>query len=499
MFCEGKMREAIDISIVIPAFNEEKRLPLFIEKVISYCNNSKYTYEIIVVDDGSGDGTLEAAESYKARYPKLHTIKIRRNRGKGYAVKRGLLRSAGKTCLFIDADGSIDPDEIEKNLRYISDEGYDIFIGSRKLKSKEQVLEAKLYRKIMGALFNLMVRTFLFKNIKDTQCGFKMFRREVVAPLFARSHIRGFGFDVEILYLAHKMGYKIKEGPISWHHMTGSTLNLFTDSAAMFFNIFQVRNWHCTPISPSVKYLGPDEYRYMYELEDYHWWMVGRRNLLAHLLKSLNLPSRAVILDVRAGTGRNLLELRKFGEVFGIDRSEHAVKFCERNGLKNIVRCGVEEMKFEDKKFDIIICFDTLEKSPDPVVLLQEMKRVLKDDGRIVIMAPALRSLWNQHDEALNHVRRYEKESLSFDIADAGLELSKMGFLFFSAFFVIAPLVFLEKLLFSRRRARIDTTTLPPKFINEFLKALFRLEINLSDRFNFPFGTMLYAVVSRGT
>lgn len=234
----------ISVSIVVPAFNEAKRLPKFLDGLASYCASHDRSYEIIVVDDGSSDNTLGVVKEYEERFKDLSALKIYRNRGKGYAVKRGLLKASGDICVFLDADGSVTPDEIDKNLHYVTEEGYDIFIGSRVLKNEEQVFEAKWYRKLMGRIFNLCIKIFLFKNIKDTQCGFKMFKKEVVRPLFKRVYLRGFGFDMEVLYLAFKMGYKIKEGPVSWHHVDGSKINVISTSLGMFFNILQIKKRH---------------------------------------------------------------------------------------------------------------------------------------------------------------------------------------------------------------------------------------------------------------
>lgn len=490
------MNEKIDISIVIPAFNEAGRLPRFLDRVSSYCNRSKNTYEIIVVDDGSSDNTSETAASYKTRFPNLHTIRIKKNRGKGYAVKRGLLKSKGEICLFLDADGSTGPEEIGENIHYILKEGYDIFVGSRVLRREGQVLKVKWYRKFIGTVFNFFVQTFLFKNIKDTQCGFKMFRKEVVKPLFSRSHIRDFGFDVEILYLAHKMGYRVKEGPVSWHHVGGSRINLFTDSIRMFFRILQTRNWHCTPIDPFAGYMGPDEYKYMYELECYHWWFVSRRNLVMHLIKSLEIAS-PTILDVGSGTGGNLLSLSKLGKTFGIDASERAIEFCRKRGLYNVTRCPAEKIEYADRTFEVITCLDVLEHVSNPVEVLLELRRVLKDGGKVIITVPAFRILWSQHDEALCHLRRYEKDSLSCDLHEAGLEIEKIGYFFFASFFAVAPIRVMRRFFVSRQKLRSDTTTLPPKFLNEFLKLLFKIEIGVLDNFRLPFGTTVYAIASR--
>lgn len=490
------MMEKIDISIVIPAFNEARRLPLFLERVISYCDTRKENYEIIVADDGSRDQTSEIAASYKFRFANIQIVKMRSNQGKGYAVRRGLFASSGDIVVFLDADGSVGPEEISKNLHYISDDGFDIFAGSRVLRAEGQDLKVKLYRKIVGIVFNFFVRAFLFNGIKDTQCGFKMFKKEAIRPLFSRAYLRGFGFDVEILYLAHKMGYRIKEGPVSWHHVSGSKVNLLFDSARMFFNILQVRNWHCTPINYFEKYMGPDEYRYMYEMENRHWWFISRRNFAARLIKAFGF-ARPKILDVGTGTGGNLLALDKLGAVSGIDISERAVEFCRRRGLENVFLSPAEKIDSPAAGFDVITCLDVLEHVPNPQEALAEMKRVLKDAGRIIITVPAFRFLWSQHDEALCHLRRYQKDALLRDIHEAGLKADRIGYFFFMSFFAVAPIRIMRKFLVSKERPHSDTTTLPPKLLNEFLKFLFNVEMKIADKIKLPFGTTLYAVCSK--
>ncbi|MBN1405346.1 MAG: glycosyltransferase [Candidatus Omnitrophica bacterium] len=490
------MIEKIDISIVIPVFNEAARLPAFLSRVIAYCNSSKKKYEIIIVDDGSRDKTYEAAMAHKTHFCSLSVEKFAKNEGKGYAVKRGFLKSKGNIRLFLDADGSVGPEEIGRNLHYLTEEGYDIFIGSRVLRDKDQTLVVKWYRKFIGIVFNFLVHAILFKNISDTQCGFKMFKGEVVTPLFSRSYLKGFGFDMEILYLAHKMGYRVKEGAVSWRHMAGSKVNLFTDGIRMFLNILQIRNWHWTPINPFGKYLGPDEYKYMYDMEKRHWWFTGRRALIVHLIKSSNIISPQ-ILDVGCGTGANLLAFGKMGKAFGIDISARAIKFCKKRGVENVIQCSAEKIEYADKTFDIITCLDLLEHVADPVEMLAELKRVLKDDGKIIIAVPAFRFLWSQHDEALCHLRRYTKKSLLSDLKNAGLKSENNGYFFFLSFFAVAPIRMMRKFLVSNQVTRSDTTTLPPKYLNEFLKFLFKIELIISGWMRLPFGTTIYTIASK--
>ena len=228
------------ISIVIPAKDEQKRLPFFLKAVIDYCQQSSYSYEIIVVDDGSKDQTAQRVLSFQKEFPSLKLISLERNHGKGYAVKQGFLAAGGEIVLFLDADGSTPPEEIERHLDGF-EQGYDIVVGSRVLSDGKSHVQTRFYRKFMGAIFNFLVSRMLIKGIKDTQCGFKMFRKSFIKDLFDPLHLEGYGFDLEVLYLAQRMNLRIKEVAVNWTHVEGSKVNLFKDSLWMFWNIIQIR------------------------------------------------------------------------------------------------------------------------------------------------------------------------------------------------------------------------------------------------------------------
>jgi len=486
----------MNISVIIPAFNESKRLPLYLTRLIDYSNQNQNISEIIIVDDGSTDNTSEAASGYSSKFNNLRIIKLKENRGKGYAVKTGMLEAKGDICVFLDADGSVPPEEIGKNEHYFIAEGYDILIGSRVLWDKDQDLKFRWHRKVIGVVFNFFVQAMLFKKISDTQCGFKMFKRETIEPLFSRLYLEGFGFDIELLYLADKMGYKIKETAVSWHHVTGSKVNIFTDSIKMFFNILQVRNWHCTPINPFSKYLGPDEHRYMYEMESYHWWFVSRRSFILSLIRSINKPS-AAILDIGCGTGMNIQEFKNVGRAYGFDISKDAVRFCHKRGMLNVVQASAADICFGDRVFDIVTLLDVMEHLPYQKAALEEINRVLKDDGKLIVTVPAFKILWSQHDEALCHFRRYEKKELEKELIGSGYKIERIGYYFFSSFLAVALIRLIRRLRVSKNSCHSDTTTAPPKLINRLLIGLFNLERKLSFIIKMPFGTTLYAIAGK--
>lgn len=490
------MINKIDVSVIIPAYNEENRIGPFLDELVTYCRNSRLIYELIVVDDCSTDDTVGIAAQYEDLFDYFHLLRSKMNSGKGYSVKKGLLKAQGNFCVFMDADGAVEPDEIEKNLEYIRNKDYDIFIGSRVLRDSDQVLVTRWYRESMGKVFNFFVRLFLFRDILDTQCGFKIFRQEVIKPVFSRVQIDGFGFDLEVLYLAQRMGYRIKEGPVSWHHVNEAKVRLLWDSIGMFFNILQVRSRHRTSVFGVTGLLKSEEYSYMYAVENSHWWFVSRRRLMVELIKSFNMKNPE-ILDVGCGTGGNLKALDGVGSTCGTDISPRALEFCRMNGFGNVMESGIEEIPLKDGIFDIIVCLDVLEHLDNPLTGLGELRRVLKDDGRIIVTVPAFTSLWGQHDIALGHLRRYRRRTLTRILEESDFQVLKMSYLYFLSFFVVAPVRLLRSLFTSGHNAKSDTTSLPPKPLNMLLTGIFTLEARFSSRIGLPIGTTICAVVRK--
>jgi dolichyl-phosphate beta-glucosyltransferase len=233
----------IDVSVVVPAFNEERRLPPTLIDMIDFFDQQPFSYEIIVVDDGSSDLTSEVVRKFERVREQVKLIQLPKNHGKGHAVRVGVVNSRGAVVLFADADGATPIEEFHRLYKAITS-GADIAIGSRALGSTDTKVSTSVHRKLLGRIFNRCVNTVLLPSITDTQCGFKMFSRPVALFLFKRQRADRFSFDVEILYIAMKAGLSIQEVAINWTNIPGSKVNLLVDSLTMLRDVFQFRMRH---------------------------------------------------------------------------------------------------------------------------------------------------------------------------------------------------------------------------------------------------------------
>jgi dolichyl-phosphate beta-glucosyltransferase len=229
----------VKLSVVIPAYNEELRLPRTLEAVSGYLSG-KYDYEIMVVDDGSIDGTVEICREFFKKNPCGRVLENKQNRGKGYSVRRGMLEADGEFILFSDADMSAPIIEIEKLVRAVEG-GADIAVGSRGLSGSDVRVHQPFPREAMGKCFNLLVRLAAVRGIKDTQCGFKLFRRGCAREIFKRCRVDGFSFDVEALFLGRMSGCRIEEIPVVWVNSPASRVNALRDPFRMLRDVFLIR------------------------------------------------------------------------------------------------------------------------------------------------------------------------------------------------------------------------------------------------------------------
>jgi dolichyl-phosphate beta-glucosyltransferase len=235
-------QQNVYLSLIVPAFNEAKRLPKTLTRLHDYLSSQSYTYEIIVVLDGPTDGTRDVMQGFRDEIPHLKIMNRSVNRGKGYTVKEGMLEASGSIRLFTDADNSTDIVHFER-MKPLLEQGYDLVIASRNPKDvagAQQAVPQAGYKRLMGRVGNLVVQGLTVRGVWDTQCGFKAFRANVAEQIFSRATIDGWGFDIEVLALARALGYKLGIIAADWINDDRSHFR-FLDYVRVFGEIIKVK------------------------------------------------------------------------------------------------------------------------------------------------------------------------------------------------------------------------------------------------------------------
>ncbi len=228
------------LSIVIPAYNESARIEQTLSNVMATVEAQGWDAEVLVIDDGSSDDTAAIVTRWAENFPRLHLVQNPGNRGKGYSVRNGLLQAAGEIVMFTDADLSAPLEEADRLIEAI-DSGADVAIGSRWMDRTRQTIHQPLYRQFFGRCFNWITRTVMGLPFKDTQCGFKAFRRPAAQIVFRLQRIERWGFDPEILFIARKLRYTIREVPVTWGHDQRSRISYLKDGLKMLEEMGVIR------------------------------------------------------------------------------------------------------------------------------------------------------------------------------------------------------------------------------------------------------------------
>ncbi len=241
------------LSVVVPAYNEEKRLGASLKRMLAYFDAQDYPVEILVVDDGSSDGTAGIVQQIAACRSQVRLLAYQPNRGKGHAVRYGMLRAGGENVLFCDADLATPIEEVEKLLAKL-DAGYDIAIGSRDVPGSELIKRQSFVREMGGRTFNKLVQLLAVPGIRDTQCGFKLFTQQASQRIFSQCRVEHFAFDVEVLYLALRIfDLRVAEVPVRWAHQEGSKVRFFRDALRMLKTLFRIRLTRYGAPSPTAE------------------------------------------------------------------------------------------------------------------------------------------------------------------------------------------------------------------------------------------------------
>lgn len=228
------------LSVVIPAFNEEQRLPPNLERLHGFLVEQGYDAEILVVDDGSRDRTRDTVEACRNRCPMLRVLSYGANRGKGFAVRTGVLAATRHAVLFTDADFSTPIGELDRLWEHL-DRGFDVAIASRQMSDSQIEVRQPWYRRLVGRAFIVIVALIGVRGYRDTQCGFKLFRAEAVRRLFTPLRTHGFAFDVEVLMRARRLGMRVAEVPVRWLHSSDSRVRPVVDSVRMLVELLRMR------------------------------------------------------------------------------------------------------------------------------------------------------------------------------------------------------------------------------------------------------------------
>lgn len=233
------------LSLVLPAYNEALRINLTLEKTTSYLNSQSYSWELIVVDDGSSDSTVDLVEDFAQKTPNIRVIKVLPNRGKGHALKKGVLQATGHYIGFMDADYKTDITCTADALQQL-DAGMPIVIGSRKISGTEIQQKPKLYRRLGSFFFNKYIHTLLpiLGHYKDTQCGFKFYTHQAAQEIYSRQIIERFMFDAEALFLAHQLGFQVKEIPVRWSSDHDTRTKIIESIVRNTIDLIRIRKHH---------------------------------------------------------------------------------------------------------------------------------------------------------------------------------------------------------------------------------------------------------------
>jgi dolichyl-phosphate beta-glucosyltransferase len=230
------------ISVVIPAFNERRRIPATLERIRAYLDQSDEAYQVIVADDGSADGTAAFVASVAEGWPQLSVLALPRNQGKGAAVRAGMLEARGDQRLFTDADLSTPIEELPRLRRHLTGNCH-VAIGSRAVAGSTIDVHQPGRREMMGRAYNRLVQLVALPGLQDTQCGFKVFTAQAATACFEPLRTRGFGFDAEVLLRARRRGWDIAEVPVRWSHRDDSRVSALRDAGKVLFDLVRLRLW----------------------------------------------------------------------------------------------------------------------------------------------------------------------------------------------------------------------------------------------------------------
>lgn len=478
-----------DISLVLPAFDEQDRLPVALDRLDRFGAEHGQTLELIVVDDGSLDRTAAVAEEWRSAHLSHRTSVVVRqsaHRGKGAAVRTGMALANAPIVGYCDVDLSAGTDALALLLDAMR-AGTEVALASRGLPDSVLVIRQPWYREIAGRTFNLGLRVMTGVEYRDTQCGLKLFTARAGREIFRHQRVDGFAFDAEVVLLADRLGLKVQEIPVCWTHDSHSRVSLVTDSLAMAKDIVRVvRRLR----KGGVHALGvpvPAALQMMMISEKLHWWHVAKRRVVMQILD--RLPG-GNLLDVGCGGGAMLLSASRTHRVFGVDLAPEALEYAQGHGLRNLARTEASRLPFATGSFQVVLLLDVLEHHARPEDLLEEVHRVLAPGGALIVTVPAFGWMWSYADHVLGHYRRYTAAELGTELDNGDFELERLTY--FHSWLLPVAWVFRKLRALLGRGDSADDFELPGP-LNAFFSTIASAELRVLNRRDLPFGLSILA------
>lgn len=491
-----------DLALILPAFNEEVRLPAALQRLADFGRDQDLSIELVVVNDGSTDATAEIVRRWQSIPTPGVTISLVEiaHRGKGAAVRAGMHRVSSPIMGYCDVDLSAGPDALAMALQTMA-AGGDMVIASRVAPGSVLAVRQPWYRERAGRAFNLVLRKLSRIPFKDTQCGLKLFRGEVAREIFRRQRLDGFAFDAELVVLAMRLGYRVQEIPVHWAHHDGSKLHLFKDSVSMSRDIARIVRRLGRGKVHTLGIPSPEAMEMMTASEDRHWWYQAKRRLISASLGDPIMNAQhggqgeTRCLDIGCGGGAMLAELAGNLPAFGVDLSSDALSHARKRGLSLLVSAEAGALPFVAGSFSVALALDVLEHHGSPEELLKEINRVLVPGGILMITVPAFQWMWSYADHVLGHYRRYTRGRLAEELRSCGLEPQRITY--FHSWLLPAAWLFRKLRALTGRTDSADDFALP-ELLNRVLLKLSILEMWLLKTIDLPFGLSVLAIARAG-
>ena len=418
------------LTLVVPLFNEAHRFPMYAPELIAFISRYPLGSEIVFVDDGSSDGTVEMVEQFVATHRDVPLrLLCQSHRGKGSAVAAGLMSANSKVACFCDLDLSTPLDDLARIVDTAASAPI-LAIGSRGVASARITRHQRRGREILGRAYNKAIQFSLVPGIVDTQCGAKAALTSVWARVLPHCGEVGFAWDVEIIALARAMGVQVREIGVEWRHQEGSRVKLLRDGLRMVRAIPRIRRKRSDHIRSRATLLNEggeafdsDNAALLASSDMTHWWFRSKATFVSLLIRRF-AATDGWLVDIGAGPGGVTAMLGWAPDrSVALERNIQLVRETKRRNAVQAVVGDASQLPIADATANIVCLLDVIEHLSDPVSAIREAARILTSDGRLIINVPAHPRLWSSADEVLGHAKRYTRKSLSAELEQGGCEI----------------------------------------------------------------------------